>query len=214
MAVAVGALGFFQMLSVLNNMTQIEQWIVQKAESRCARASLPRRRRCSLRPPRSPRDEPFAWPYDLGSARANIAEWWNQSMRGDGLLSWRVAEGSDAFSLTREQLAQKARKEACKHVVHVVAAAGTWHGCEWGPYSWWRGPPTCETHLQVSPGDAVIVWSADRQWLYGELAQLRQGVTIADGDDEAANDKDNYVPVKPRRRGWFPEAACGVGKEE
>jgi hypothetical protein len=52
---AVGALGLFQWMGVWWNMTQIEEWIVEKAQTR-------------------PREHPFVFPYDLGSGPRNIGE--------------------------------------------------------------------------------------------------------------------------------------------
>jgi hypothetical protein len=77
-AIAVAMLAWFQLQGALKNMTQIEQWIVEKAEGR----------------DRDSDEEPFVWPYCLGGRVANLRETLVQSLSGDG-VEWNVRQGAD-----------------------------------------------------------------------------------------------------------------------
>ena len=51
-------------------------------------------------------DTQFVWPYNLGRL-ANLRQviTWSCRTQGDG-ITWQVVEGTDQFTLTREQLEQ------------------------------------------------------------------------------------------------------------
>eukprot|EP00041_Stephanoeca_diplocostata_P034638 m.1190434 g.1190434 ORF g.1190434 m.1190434 type:complete len:421 (+) comp24555_c1_seq17:150-1412(+) len=181
--IAVGLLCCMQISGIWSNMTQIEQWIISKANRR------------------EDREAPFVFPYDLGSGVANVTEVFRQWYSGDG-VTWAVREDCDQYTLTREQLAQKAtkRRYTVTHVVTQATAHWLCRGMEFGFCSWWRSPWPSEPRIQVARGDIVRVWSIDSGWLYGEKVVIQNG---------------KFESVKPRQRGWFPEicveVADGVG---
>ncbi len=77
-----------------------------------------------------PRPAPFVFPYHLGLAR-NIKEVFSHSLRRDG-INWTVADGErgerpdfiiagcDEYTLTREQLQQKAQKRQASELCIVT----------------------------------------------------------------------------------------------
>ena len=134
------------------------------------------------------RESPFIFPYDLKSAMANVKETLNQSLRGDG-VEWAVVEGSDQYSLTEEQLAQKKAKRDATETFAIGKATDRVRGCSFGVRTWWRGPWPCDARVSVAAGDYVSVWAGNKSWYYGEK------VTLVDGKTKT---------VKPRQRGWFP----------
>lgn len=72
MGLSVGLLFLLQVRSVWRNRTQIEDWILEKAQART-------------------RQEPFVFPYDLGW-RGNIRDFISSTVAGDG-VKWNVRPG-------------------------------------------------------------------------------------------------------------------------
>eukprot|EP00124_Ichthyophonus_hoferi_P001083 Ihof_evm2s50 gene=Ihof_evmTU2s50 len=101
------------MKGVFKNCTDVEGWIVAKAEYRRETEPI----------------EPFVFPYDLGSF-LNWKElmgqhWflWGVPMptSGDG-IKWTVVEGCTQWALTEEQIEQKKSKKSI--MLPVVAVMG------------------------------------------------------------------------------------------
>jgi len=172
--IAVGMLAIFQLMGAAKNQTQIEAWIVEKANNR-------------------ERETPFVFPYDLGSAVANIKETCNRSLHSDG-VDWTVVEGSDQYSLTEEQLAQKKAKRDATETFAIGKSTDRTRGCSFGCRTWWRGPWPCDGRIAVQPGEHVSVWAGNKSWYYGEK------VTLVDPTKLNGPIKN----LKPRQRGWFP----------
>ncbi|ETE64455.1 putative palmitoyltransferase ZDHHC6, partial [Ophiophagus hannah] len=93
---AVGMLFVIQMKIILRNKTSIESWIEEKAKDRIQYYQT---------------KEAFVFPYDLGSKWDNFKQvfTWSGNPEGDG-LEWPIREGCHQYSLTIEQLKQKADK--------------------------------------------------------------------------------------------------------
>lgn len=69
---SVGILFVLQLRSIVRNRTQIEDWILEKAEAR-------------------PRDTPFVFPYHFGW-RGNLQDFYASCTAGDG-VTWKVRHG-------------------------------------------------------------------------------------------------------------------------
>lgn len=151
---AVGMLLYFQMLAIVRNRTEIEDWILEKA--RCRRDA----------------DAKYVHPYSKGW-RFNISQvlTWDCTPVGDG-ITWPIIDGCDQYTLTREQLAQKLdkRKRARKYRI-IKAASGAkfpiGHGC--GVFF----HPLCtdEPRIKLDIDDIVIVTRWKKYWLFGEKEQ-------------------------------------------
>lgn len=144
---AVGGLMTYQYICVWYNQTQIEGWIMEKAERR-------------------QRSEPFVFPYDLGPVQ-NFKEWFMKWYNGDG-IEWTVAKGCDQYTFTREQLAQKAAKRERTRTILLDKNVGKCYGCEYGVRVWWNGPGCMEPHAPGKVGDLFKVWNYGDEWYYGE----------------------------------------------
>eukprot|EP00040_Diaphanoeca_grandis_P027410 m.155989 g.155989 ORF g.155989 m.155989 type:complete len:421 (+) comp30965_c0_seq2:260-1522(+) len=157
-SLAVGALGLFQCCGIIYNTTQIESWIVEKAE---------KRRRG---------EGTFVFPYDLGFFY-NVAEFFVRWYKGDG-ANWTVVEGCDQYTFTKEQLAQKAAKRARTKLFKIDAnfnGRSFIAGCEYGCSRWWEGPGFMEPLVKLQIGEVMKVWSASDEWFYGEKVQIVDG---------------------------------------
>lgn len=169
--VAVGMLLYLQLKVLFRNQTGIEEWIVEKANYR--RRNLV---------------EKFIFPYNVG-VKENIKQvmTWNCTPRGDG-VSWLVVDECDQFTLTREQMEQKAEKRVRSTTYTIIKpATGNWIPI------WSQGfrvgcstPLTDETRIKLEPGDVVRVTRWRKHWLFGEKVDPKM---------EAK---------KIRVRGWFP----------
>lgn len=153
-AVAVGILFFLQVMSIKNNKTGIEDWILKKAQHR-------RSYNKNL--------EEFVYPYNLGfwnNIKQVIA--WSGPV-GDG-ISWNVAEGCDQYTLTVEQLCQKEEK---KHhsVQHKVTEnyAGAFFPCKFGCKTCCCVPWTEDPRITLYKDEIVQVTRFQKMWLYGEV---------------------------------------------
>lgn len=169
--VAVGMLFFIQIRSVLKNETGIESWIIDKAFDR----------------ERSDNEGPFIYPYHLGWRR-NLKQvfTWSGKPRSDG-FSWEVADGCTQFSLTEEQLKQKAEKRE-RTVLYTILEtySGQLFPCSKGLRVACCIPCTDEPRIELQPGNQVLVTRWKKRWLYGTklLTSHEKGMQ--------------------RIRGWFP----------
>eukprot|EP00051_Salpingoeca_urceolata_P029574 m.490306 g.490306 ORF g.490306 m.490306 type:complete len:368 (+) comp27808_c0_seq1:218-1321(+) len=151
-SIGVGVLAYFQYRNILTNMTEIESWIVTKAQ---------RRRR----------EEPFVFPYGLGWRR-NINEFLRR-ISHDG-TDWTVVEGCSLYTLSMEQLAQK----QAKRQQTVSATAKRSNGRCFGATHGWRTcyrAPFLDTIIQVKDGDRLQFWAEKPSWYYGEKVELVDG---------------------------------------
>eukprot|EP00047_Mylnosiga_fluctuans_P015244 m.44631 g.44631 ORF g.44631 m.44631 type:complete len:370 (+) comp5835_c0_seq2:35-1144(+) len=169
-ALAVGILGVIQIRGIILNRTDIETWILDKA---------------SLRK----RATPFVFPYHVGVLRNIRQVLWN-SWHRDG-LTWDVVDGCDIYTLSREQLEQKALKRQASEVTRVVKrpdwCCGLTQGCRV-----LYDAPFFDPKLSVQADDHVLVTNYTTHWCYGEKGELVDGA---------------FVAATPRARGWIP-AKC------
>ncbi|KAK7501478.1 hypothetical protein BaRGS_00007282 [Batillaria attramentaria] len=170
--IAVGMLFYIQIKSVWKNETGIESWIIDKAYDR----------------DRTEEEGPFIYPYNLGWRR-NLKEvfTWTGRPVSDG-FTWNVVEGCDQYTLTLEQIKQKAEKrERTMQCTIVEAYSGRLFPCSKGLKVACCIPCTDEPRITLKPGDRVLVTRWKKRWLYGTKllsTEERQ--------------------VKQRIRGWFP----------
>lgn len=192
--IAVGMLLVFQVLSVCRNKTGIEAWIMEKAKYR-----------------REGTGDVFNFPYNLGCWR-NVKQVFPQLFScatvGDGLW-WQVNEGSDQFTLTLEQLAQKDEKRMrTKTYTIVKRATGSWcpiwsQGCKVGC----QPPFTDEARVPLEPGDVVKVTRWKKHWLFGEKdwpGKKTEEQRNGNGKEDPKGTKKAIVD-----KGWFPRK-CAI----
>ncbi|EZA53399.1 hypothetical protein DMN91_004945 [Ooceraea biroi] len=152
---AVGMLLYFQILAIVRNRTEIENWILEKARYR-----------------RDETDAKFVYPYSNGW-RFNVRQvlTWDCSPVGDG-ISWPVIDGCDQYTLTKEQLAQKLdkRKRARRYRI-VKAASGSKFPITHGFSVFCHPPCTDEPRIKLNVGDIVIVTRWKKHWIFGEKMQ-------------------------------------------
>ncbi|KAG7154392.1 palmitoyltransferase ZDHHC6-like [Homarus americanus] len=180
---AVGMLLYFQVRAILRNRTGIEDWILEKAIHR-----------------RDSTDEPFIYPYNLGRWNnfVQVINVWCEP-NGDG-IEWTVREECNQYTLTIEQLAQKAEKRARSQEYHIVEGfSGWWFPCTKGICVCCHPPCTDEPRIRLYPGDEVIVTRWKKYWLYGERINSSSSPTTSSGDGSNVY----------RHRGWFPRR-CAV----
>ena len=183
--ISVGFLLVIQMRNVSQNVTEIERWIIQKANSARRRAG---------------RDK-FAHPYDVGCWR-NATFVWREAGNG---VEWPVRDNCDQYTFTREQLAQKRRKRDAT-VPYVVKRdysgrrdyCGVCYGCSTACHC----PGIDSPRLDVSGGDIVMVTRANRRWLYGNKVLGEYVEKLRDGADSLRPNQYS------RERGWFPRACA------
>eukprot|EP00434_Breviolum_minutum_P001796 symbB.v1.2.001591.t1/scaffold88.1/size340390/26 len=172
----LGLIAWFASLAVMllvgtlawDNMTMIEEYVVEKAEIR-------RRRNGEKR---------FVFPYDLGK-KGNTA-----AILGSGLFSWllpggatpgdpvwpNLRSGSSHFDISIEQIAQKTEK-LHRSVVMPVRQAFSGEGRCCFTYWCWVGfhfgcavcdCEACgEPRLTVAVGEAVLVAKSEGSWAHG-----------------------------------------------
>uniref|UniRef100_A0A182K328 Palmitoyltransferase n=1 Tax=Anopheles christyi TaxID=43041 RepID=A0A182K328_9DIPT len=152
----VGALLVYQLRSILNNRTAIEDWILEKARFRGIR-----------------NDETFIYPYDLGKWN-NLKQVLSFTCRpvGNG-FEWPVVEGCDQYTLTREQLAQKEEKRARTRTYTINRpSTGSWLPLFSQGVKVCLSPPlTDEPRIKLEVGDVVRVTRWRKYWLFGEKLQ-------------------------------------------
>lgn len=197
--IAVGMLLFFQVRSILNNRTGIEDWILEKAKHR-----------------REGSGETFRYPYDLGRWR-NIQQVasWTCSPIGNG-VEWAVADDCDQFTLTREQLQQKSEKRARTRTYTIHRpVTGSWVPLWSQGFKVCFSPPlTDESRIKLAIGDVVRVTRWRKHWLFGEKVtdEPEQPCNDSKKDKKQQEQQPEELPEthKPCRiRGWFPRQ-CAV----
>jgi len=174
--IAVGLLLVFQVKSIMRNQTGIEDWIMEKATYRHRNS-----------------DTQFVWPYNLGRL-ANLQQVVTRSCKppGDG-ITWPVVEGTDQYTLTREQLMQKEDKRGRTREYQITMKySGAWFPLSHGLGVCCHPPCTDEPRIALEAGSMVRVTRWKKYWLYGEKVQ---------------------VVDKGRLRGWFPRH-CAVERVE
>lgn len=180
---AVGALLYFQLRAIWRNQTGIEDWILEKAQYR-----------------RKEGDDKFLHPYDLGR-RQNMKEvlTWSCIPVGNG-IDWNLREGAHKYTLTAEQLDQKAEKRQRTREYQIVHSySGAWVPIfSQGFGVACRPPCTDEPRIPLKLGDTVRVTRWKKHWLYGD--KVISEVTSSSGDKR--------IP-RERTRGWFPRK-CAV----
>ncbi|XP_040848045.1 palmitoyltransferase ZDHHC6 isoform X5 [Ochotona curzoniae] len=172
--IAVGMLFFIQMKIILRNKTSIESWIEEKAKDRIQYYQL---------------DEDFVFPYDLGDKWKNFKQvfTWTGFPEGDG-LEWPVRRGCHPYSLTIEQLKQKADKRVRSVRYRVIDDySGACCPLNKGIKTFFTSPCTEEPRIQLRKGEFILATRGLRYWLYGDK--------ILD---------DAIVEGVSRIRGWFP----------
>ncbi|XP_030739485.1 palmitoyltransferase ZDHHC6-like [Globicephala melas] len=172
--IAVGMLFFIQMKIILRNKTSIESWIEEKAKDRIQYYQL---------------DEVFVFPYDLGSRWKNFKQvfTWSGVPKGDG-LDWPIREGCHPYSLTIEQLKQKADKRVRSVQYKVIEDySGTCCPLNRGIKTFFTSPCTEEPRIRLQKGEFILATRGLRYWLYGDKIL----------DDSIKEDVS-------RIRGWFP----------
>ncbi|XP_011158110.1 palmitoyltransferase ZDHHC6 [Solenopsis invicta] len=152
---AVGMLLYFQILAIVRNRTEIEDWILEKSRYR-----------------RDDTDTKYIHPYSKGW-RFNISQvlTWDCTPVGDG-ITWPIIDGCDQYTLTREQLAQKLDKRKRARIYRIIKPTSgskfpIGHGC--GVFF----HPLCtdEPRIKLDVDDIVIVTRWKKYWLFGEKQQ-------------------------------------------
>uniref|UniRef100_A0A182Y4U2 Palmitoyltransferase n=1 Tax=Anopheles stephensi TaxID=30069 RepID=A0A182Y4U2_ANOST len=154
--ITVGALLVYQLRSIFNNRTAIEDWILEKARYRKER-----------------NNETFTYPYDLGRWK-NMKQVINITCTAAGNgVEWPVVEGCDQYTLTREQLAQKEEKRARTRTYTIHRpATGSWVPLLSQGFKVCLSPPlTDEPRIKLAVGDLVRVTRWRKHWLFGEKIQ-------------------------------------------
>lgn len=197
--IGVSILAYYQIRSILQNVTGLEYWILEKAryrrEFRFKHHHLHLMKRQNQGEPVADElehlmkwreREQFKNPYHLGRCSN-----WRQVMTrscqplGDGIW-WPLAAGCDQFTLTREQLEQKREKRERTFPCLVQRGySGYWLPLTKGVCTLFHVPCTIEPRIATKPGDIVMVTRFRKYWLYGEKV-------VPDASDHL------------RVRGWFP----------
>ncbi|KAG1675088.1 Palmitoyltransferase ZDHHC6 [Nymphon striatum] len=153
-AIAVGALLYFQVKSAMKNETGIETWIITKAISR-----------------RSTDDEDFIYPYDLGSYWKNFSQVlsFQNGCRPlvQGITDWPLQESTHKYTFTIEQKQQKLNKRQRVVQYEIVEAySGYWFPCSKGYKICCHPPISDEPRIMLVIGDKVLVsrWKRHRGW--------------------------------------------------
>ncbi|XP_064458012.1 palmitoyltransferase ZDHHC6-like [Ornithodoros turicata] len=163
--VALTGLLYIQIKIIIRNETTIENWIVTKAHMR----------------ERELGDE-FVYPYDIGVAE-NIKQVFLKKL-GDG-INWPIVAGTNQYTLTVEQIMQKADKRLRTRLYSVINPYnGSCFPLTQGCCVCLSAPLSDEPRVKISPGDQVLVSRWKTHWLYGEV-EARYG-------------------KKKKRKGWFP----------
>ncbi|KAH8235045.1 hypothetical protein KR032_007984, partial [Drosophila birchii] len=175
-----------QLKLIFSNKTEIERWIITKANFR--RDVHPGKR-----------IKPFVYPYDLGWRR-NYLEVFMPS--GDG-YRWPVRAGCNQFTLTVEQLEQKKEKRARTHTFKCTRPATGYcfplitHGI----WVCMTIPCNDDPRIVLQQGDLVRVTRSHQFWLYGERVLT---------EEERIEGKRR----KGAMRGWFPRGSVMMLDED
>lgn len=213
LVLSIGCLWWQQTVAIMSNMTQIEEWIVEKADGR-------------------ERAAPFVYPYDLGWRRnwamvmgSSAWAWFlplqgprRDDVRSDG-TRYPIRQGCGKYDLTKEQLAQKRKKQDRSFTVAVTASFNmtlfdsmVCVPVHWARFGWgaiWNAPDVTEDRLGIESGDHVRVTRVRPHWYFGRKLAPR----ATDGKDsvDAKSVGDSGASKgKWLARGWFPAACTDV----
>ncbi|XP_030308789.1 palmitoyltransferase ZDHHC6 isoform X1 [Calypte anna] len=153
--IVVGMLFIIQMKVILTNKTSIESWIEEKAKDRIQYYQT---------------GETFIFPYDTGSKWKNFKQvfTWSGIPEGDG-LDWPVRDGCHQYSLTIEQLKQKADKRVRSVRYRAVEDySGICCPVTKGIRTFFTTPCTEEPRIPLSKGDLILATRGLKHWMYGE----------------------------------------------
>ncbi|XP_076459064.1 palmitoyltransferase ZDHHC6-like [Babylonia areolata] len=178
--IAISVLFYMQMKIILKNQTGIEGWIIDKAHDR----------------ERGETEGPFVYPYNLGWYQ-NLRQVFTLSMRprSDGYI-WDLVEGCNQYTLTEEQLKQKAEKRERSELYIVERPySGYLFPCSKGLRVACCIPCTDEPRIRLTPGDTVRVTRWKKRWLYGTKVSADKNTCL---DSQGKN----------RIRGWFPRVCA------
>lgn len=178
-----------QLWAIVQNKTEIEQGIHQKARQRRLRKDGCRAMK------------PFVYPYNLGWW-SNLGQVFNMdSQHRSRGIDWPVRKGCDPFALTREQLAQKADKRLRTRTFRCIKRATGY----WFPF-FSQGlmvaicvPFSDEPRICLEPNDLIRVTRFQTFWLFGEH------VISSSSNSNSVEDKRKSAAI----RGWFPRC-CAV----
>ncbi|XP_062352527.1 palmitoyltransferase ZDHHC6 isoform X4 [Cinclus cinclus] len=162
-----------RMKVILTNKTSIESWIEEKAKDRIQYYQT---------------GETFIFPYDMGSKWKNFRQvfTWSGIPEGDG-LDWPVRDGCHQYSLTIEQLKQKADKRVRSVRYRAIDDySGVCCPVTKGVKTLFTTPCTEEPRIALSKGDLILATRGLKHWMYGEKILI----SAADGMEQ--------------ERGWFP----------
>ncbi|XP_078499907.1 palmitoyltransferase ZDHHC6 isoform X1 [Lissotriton helveticus] len=178
--IAVGMLFIIQLKVILRNKTSIESWIEEKAKDRIQYYQT---------------GETFIFPYDLGGKWNNFKQvfTWSGNPEGDG-IDWPLREGCQRYSLTVEQLKQKADKRV--RSVRYRATEDFSGACcpvTKGIKTFFTTPCTEEPRIDLKKGELILATRGLKHWMYGDRIF----------EDGTPKGKEN-VKVGDRIRGWFP----------
>uniref|UniRef100_UPI00398EFD58 palmitoyltransferase ZDHHC6 isoform X1 n=1 Tax=Pristiophorus japonicus TaxID=55135 RepID=UPI00398EFD58 len=172
--IAVGMLFFIQMRVILRNKTSIEIWIEEKAKDRIQYYQT---------------GEQFIFPYDLGSKWKNFRQvfTWSGLPETDGIV-WTVHQGTHQYTLTIEQLKQKADKRVRSVQYRAIEDYnGAFCPISKGVKTFFRTPYTEEPRIQLRKGELISATRGLPHWLYGDKNLKKKNAH--DGEHD---------------RGWFP----------
>ncbi|XP_051883178.1 palmitoyltransferase ZDHHC6 isoform X2 [Pristis pectinata] len=161
-----------RMKVILRNKTSIEVWIEEKAKDRIQYYQT---------------GERFIFPYDLGSKWKNFRQvfTWSGIPETDGII-WPVREGSHPYTLTIEQLKQKADKRVRSVQYRVIEDYnGACCPITKGFKTFYSTPCTEEPRIQLKKGELISATRGLQHWMYGDK-----------------NLKNAHVGKQ--ERGWFP----------
>nr|XP_060624394.1 palmitoyltransferase ZDHHC6-like [Anolis sagrei ordinatus] len=181
---------------ILRNKTSIESWIEEKAKDRINYYQT---------------KETFIFPYDLGSKWNNFKQvfTWSGISEGDG-LEWPVKEGCHQYSLTIEQLKQKADKRV--RSVRYQAIEDYNGACcplTKGLRTFFTTPCTEEPRIILCKGDQILATRGLKHWMYGEkITDLSTDEPCHNDETSATKNGGPWTEASPqdgkRVRGWFP----------
>ncbi|KAM4865414.1 LOW QUALITY PROTEIN: palmitoyltransferase ZDHHC6-like [Thomomys bottae] len=140
--IAIGMLCFSQRKIILRNKTSIESWIEEKLKDQIQYYQL---------------DETFVFPYDMGSRWKNFKQvfTWSGVPEGDG-LEWQI-RGCHQYSLTIEQLKQKADKRVRSVRYKAIENySGAYGPLNRGIKTFFTSPCTEEPQIQLQKGEFIL----------------------------------------------------------
>ena len=128
-------------------------------------------------------------------------------------ITCEVVEGTDQYTLTREQLMKKEDKRGRTREYQIILNYnGAWFPLSQGLSVCCHPPCTDEPRIPLSAGDMVRVTRWKKHWLYGEKEQVEEK------ERPMVSRRVIYIVaismiLQGRLRGWFPRQ-CAVEKVE